>query len=280
MAPELKEVVNEVIEQNSGTLYELSSFLWSHPELALQETQAHELTVRFRGRAAHAAASPWDGLNALDAAVSAYNNIGLLRQQIKPSSSIHGVISEGGKYPNIIPEATEMRLFVHSSSTEDLMECLDKVEACFRGAAEAAGCTVSVEKLGTYLPVIHNATISNAYRKHAHSLGVSFVDDVVKNMPTSGASTDCGNVSHRIPAVHPMFGLGQTAAARVPMNHTREFTEWAGLAESQAPTLRAAKIMALTVLDLFTDHDLLIKAKEEFSSLSILSEKELQTLVS
>ncbi|XP_077536400.1 peptidase M20 domain-containing protein 2-like [Haemaphysalis longicornis] len=267
-----------------GALNGIDAAIMSHPSpkdvLLVGFSASKQLAVRFKGKTAHAGASPWEGLNALDAAVAAYNNIGLLRQQMKPSSRIHGVITEGGKYPNIIPEATEMRFFVRSPSTEELIEALGKVEACFHGAAEATGCTVTIETMGTYMHVIHNATIAKTYRKHAHSLGVSFVDDFVQNMPPAGASTDCGNVSHRIPTVHPMFGLGDTAAARGPMNHTREFTDWAGAAESQAPTLRAAKIMALTILDLFTDPEILRQAKEEFSALSIPPEEELRTLVS
>ncbi|KAH9375236.1 hypothetical protein HPB48_002822 [Haemaphysalis longicornis] len=314
MASDLKDVVHEVMELNSAELAELSCFLWSHPELALQETKAHELLTAFlerRGftverrylldtafRAEFQAPGGSDGpCIALMCEYDALPDIGhgcghnliaeasigaalAVKEAMTKYKNVRGVITEGGKYPNIIPEATEMRFFVRSPSTEELIEALGKVEACFRGAAEATGCTVTIETMGTYMHVIHNATIAKTYRKHAHSLGVSFVDDFVQNMPPSGASTDCGNVSHRIPTVHPMFGLGDTAAARGPMNHTREFTDWAGAAESQAPTLRAAKIMALTVLDLFTDPEILRQAKEEFSALSIPPEEELRTLVS
>ncbi|KAH9374759.1 hypothetical protein HPB48_011348 [Haemaphysalis longicornis] len=266
-----------------GALNGIDAAIMAHPcprdILSVPFSALKQLVVQFKGKAAHAGATPWHGLNALDAAVAAYNNISLLRQQLKPSARIHGVINEGGKCPKVIPEETEMRFMVRSPSAEELAEILGKVEACFRGAAEATGCTLKIEKMETYMQIIYNACINKAYRKHAHSLGVSFLDDFIKNMPTAGASTDCGNVSHRIPTVHPMFSLGPTAAARGPTNHTREFADWAGKAASQAPTLRAAKIMALTVLDLFTDPDLLREAKAEFSALSVTPHEEVQALV-
>ncbi|XP_077536517.1 peptidase M20 domain-containing protein 2-like [Haemaphysalis longicornis] len=253
-----------------GALEGIDAAIMAHPAgkdlLTIGFSASQQLTVRFKGKATHAASSPWEGVNALDAAVASYNNISVLRQQMKPTIRIHGVISEGGKYPNIIPEETEMRFFVRSPSTEDLLQILGKVEACFRGAAEATGCTVSIEKEATYMHLIQNATIAKSYRKHGHSLGVSFVDDYIKNLPTTGASTDCGNVSHRVPTVHPMFGLVEEKGNRGPAHHTREFAVLAGAAESQAPTLRAAKTLALTVLDLLTNPELLREAKEEFAA--------------
>ncbi|KAL1445741.1 hypothetical protein MTO96_044854 [Rhipicephalus appendiculatus] len=154
-----------------------------------------QMVIRFKGKAAHAAASPWEGLNALDAAVASYLNIGLLRQQIKPTSKIQGIIVHGGTYPNIIPEESELKY-------------------------HATGCSVEIETGTIYKHVIQNAAIARAYRKHAQALGFEFQDADMVEQPPTGASTDCGNVSHCIPTAHPVYSLGVGAR-----NHTREFAE-------------------------------------------------------
>lgn len=99
----------------------------------------HSVTVTFKGHAAHAAAFPWEGINALDAAVIAYNNISVLRQQIKPSWLVHGIISEGGVKPNIIPDRAQLRFCVRAPNDEELSKFAKKVTNCFKSAALATG---------------------------------------------------------------------------------------------------------------------------------------------
>ncbi|XP_049526751.1 peptidase M20 domain-containing protein 2 [Dermacentor silvarum] len=245
--------------------------------LTLGFAATQQLSLRFKGKPAHAGASPWEGLSALDAAVASYVNVSLLRLQLKPTARIHGVITEGGKSPNVIPEETEMRFSVRAPSTEELAQLLRKVEACFRAAADATGCSLDMERRLPYMNVLHNATIAETYRKHAHAFGVSFLDDVAKNAPTTGGATDCGNVSHRVPAIHPMLGV---RADKGSGNHTRGFAAVANSADSQPPTLRVAKVLALTALDLLTDAELLREAKREFAALQLPPEEELQSALS
>ncbi|KAH7941861.1 hypothetical protein HPB49_017983 [Dermacentor silvarum] len=264
-----------------GALAGVDAALMAHPcpedILMIDYAATQELVVRFKGKAAHAGSTPWQGLSALDAAVSAYVNVSLLRQQLKPTARIHGIITEGGKYPNMIPESTDMCFSIRAPSTEELVELRRKAEACFRAAADATGCTLDIERRTAYMNVAHNTTIAETYRKHAHAFGVSFVDDVVKNLPPSGGATDCGNVSHRVPAIHPLFAV---QAAEGSANHTQGFAAVANAADSQAPTLRVAKVLALTALDLLTDAELLRAAKREFSALQLPSEEELQSALS
>lgn len=267
-----------------GALQGVDAAIMSHPGLGdalMPEFSAtQQLVVRFRGKAAHAAASPWEGLNALDAAVASYTNIGLLRQQLRANSRIHGVITEGGKYANIVPEETELRYSVRALSTEDLIETLRKAEACIKGAGEATGCTVSIEKGIAYMHVIHNHVIAKTYQKQGHSLDVSFLDDV-QPLPPTGAGTDCGNVSHRVPTLHAMFGIAPPNDHRPRGgNHTRDFAALANSEESQPATLKTAKILALTALDLLMDAELLRTAKEEFAALRLPQEMELQMVLS
>ncbi|KAH6926416.1 hypothetical protein HPB50_018147 [Hyalomma asiaticum] len=264
-----------------GALNGIDAALMAHPSpqdiVIVGYSATRQLRVRFKGKATHAGATPWDGLNALDAAVAAYMNVSLLRQQLKPNTKIHGVITEGGKFPNVVPEETQMVFTIRASNAEGLMELRPKAEACFRAAADATGCSLDIERKPPYMNVVHNAAIAETYRKHAHSFGVSFVDDAVKNLPQSGGGTDCGNVSYRVPAIHPLFGLPVHNGS---VNHTRGFTDVANAADSQPPTLRTAKILALTALDLLRDAKLMREAKREFAALKLPSEKELQSALS
>ncbi|XP_065291731.2 xaa-Arg dipeptidase-like isoform X1 [Dermacentor albipictus] len=264
-----------------GALQGVDAALMAHPAphdiVAIGFAASQQLSLRFRGKTAHAGAWPWEGLSALDAAVAAYVNVSLLRLQLKPTNRIHGVITEGGKSPNVIPEETEMCFTVRASTAEELAPLLRKVEACFRAAAEATGCSLDMEKRLPYMNILHNAAIAETYRKHAHAFGVSFLDDVVKNLPPTGGGTDCGNVSHRVPAIHPVFAV---PAAKGSANHTRGFAAVANAADSQPPTLRVAKVLALTALDLLADAELLREAKREFAALQLPSEEELQSALS
>lgn len=109
---------------------------------------SHKLTVEYHGRGAHAGGEPWMGVNALDAAVAAYNNISMLRQQIQPDERIHGVIDAGGESPNVIPHYTRMRWNIRSPSIARADALLTRAKACFESAAKATGCTASYTPYG------------------------------------------------------------------------------------------------------------------------------------
>lgn len=248
-----------------GALEGIDAAVMCHPGrrdvLRLAFTATQQMVIRFKGKAAHAAASPWEGLNALDAAVASYLNISLLRQQVKPTSKIQGIIVHGGTYPNIIPEESELKYHVRVPTTDELVDVVRRVENCFHGAAQATGCTVEIERGIVYKHVIQNAAIARTYRKHAQALGFEFQDADMAEQPPTGASTDCGNVSHCIPTAHPVYSLGSGAR-----NHTRGFAKDANSEAAQEPTLRVSKALALTALDLLTDPQLLDEARKEFTA--------------
>ncbi|XP_077523043.1 xaa-Arg dipeptidase-like [Amblyomma americanum] len=189
------------------------------------------------------------------------------------------VIAQVGKYANVIPEEVVLHYIVRTETSAELLELRGRVEACFRAAASATCCTVTIEREVPYMHVIHSSAIAGTYSKHGNALGVSFVEDFVQKLPFSGASTDCGNASHRVPTRHAVFGIGQRkkiTQAACAANHTREFSVLANAATSQLPTLTTAKILALTVLDLLTDAQLMQEAREEFRVLRLPSNAELQ----
>ncbi|KFM60943.1 Peptidase M20 domain-containing protein 2, partial [Stegodyphus mimosarum] len=218
-------------------------------------------TVEYKGKEAHASASPWKGRNALDAAVACYQNIALLRQHIKPSCKIHSVITKGGIIPNIIPAESCLKMFIRAPNKVELRELRTRVEACITSAATATGCevTYSFADQDSYENLITNKVLGNLYQTYAERLGADFIKDV-SEIPSSG-STDMGNVSHIIPSIHPLFSICPEAT-----NHTREFTKASGAPEAQEPTLITAKAMAMTALTILRSQETLDEVKKEFSS--------------
>lgn len=247
-----------------GAFRDIDVAMMVHPihqdtlRLALNASQ--QITVSYQGRAAHAAACPWEGVNALDAAVASYVNVALLRQQTKPSCRIHGIITESGSYANIIPETSKVVYHIRGQTADELYQLRARAEDCFEAAAQATNCTVTMEKDVVYKDVVHNATLSKVYRKHGQAFGVKFTDAELGCMEFCGASTDAGNVSYEVPMIHPMFAIRADG-----MNHTTAFAEGANSPQAQPPTLRAAKIMALTALDLLRDPALVSEIKAEFA---------------
>jgi amidohydrolase len=112
---------------------------------AAKSNARRQIKVKFQGQNAHAGMSPWHGKNALDAVVSSYVNISLLRQQMPPTARVHGVIRQGGAEPNIIPESTSLEYYVRDGSTEQVHDLSHKVEACFKAGAAGTGCTVECD---------------------------------------------------------------------------------------------------------------------------------------
>ncbi|UYV60510.1 hypothetical protein LAZ67_1001365 [Cordylochernes scorpioides] len=219
----------------------------------------NRVKVTYKGRSAHASGYPWEGVNALDAAVSCYNSIALLRQQIKPNSRIHGIITKGGSYPSIIPDETELQLYIRAATLRDLRHLSRRVEGCIKAAAVATGCEVAYQfDKNSVDALLTNKVLANLYQKHAETLGVVFQDSDHGVIPFM-ASTDMGNVSHVVPSIHPTYTIGTVAP-----NHSIAFAQAAGAPAAQEPTLAAAKSMALLALDIFDNPALLEDIKIQF----------------
>ena len=214
----------------------------------------------FTGKASHAATHPWEGINALDAAVMAYNSISALRQQMKPDWRVHMIITNGGSKGNVIPDKTAMDVWVRAPTTEDLKVLVSKVEACVKAAALATGCEYTFTLDGNIFEDLwSNATLAQLYAKNLSQKGFTeFLDE----HNTTG-STDMGNVSHVVPAIHPMFKIGTGE-----VYHTRAFTAVTNTPASHDATLLFAEAMAHTCIDILTDQAALAAAKSEFAQTS------------
>jgi len=211
-----------------------------------------ELDVVYRGKAAHAAAMPERGVNALDALVFAYQGIAALRQHITRDERIHGIITDGGSAPNVVPDRSAGRFYVRSSTFESLAPLKQRVEACIRAGSEATGCDVEVHwGEADYRDLLLNRPLADAFRENAETLGRDFLP--WESVPSSiQGSTDMGNISYRVPSIHPMLA---SAPPHVTI-HNAEFEKWAGSEMGDACSVDGAKALAMTALDYFTDCDL------------------------
>ena len=218
--------------------------------------------VEFRGKNAHAAGAPWEGRNALDALVLAYQAIGLLRQQSHPTVRIHGKIHHGGEKPNIIPDFAQAEFYVRAPQEERLDEMIKRVEDCFAGAAQATGCGWSIDwQAGErYSNMANNGPLAEAYGRRWLNLGVRAAD-LDGGIQGSFGSTDMGNVSHVVPSIHPMYLIPHESG-----NHTPQFAAAAATDEGHQLTLTATKAMAHAALDWLTDSDLRDRAQADFDA--------------
>ncbi|GEP26292.1 amidohydrolase [Cryobacterium levicorallinum] len=220
------------------------------------------LTVTFTGVAAHASAQPFMGRNALDAATLAYQAVGLLRQQLPPVDRVHAVISEGGTRPSIIPERAVLEFYARSKFAETLKDLSERLNGIARGAALMTGTSVEVDwdEHAPTLPVRTNDALTERWvaaqqRRGRQPLPLGVVSETI------AASTDFGNVSHRIPGIHPLIKI---AAPDVAL-HTREFAAASATDAAELGALDGACGLALTALDFLCDAELRRSVAEEFA---------------
>ncbi len=201
--------------------------------------------ITFRGKAAHAAAYPEHGVNAADAFTVAQVSIGLLRQQLPPSVRVHGVMTRGGEAPNAVPERTEGRWYVRAESLAELAEVEPRVRRCFEAGALATGCELEmVPESKPYAEFRADEAALAAYRRNAERLGRTFVtgSDAAR---MNRASTDMGNVSQVVRAIHPYIGVSSLPA----LNHQAEFAAHCVGPDAERALTDAATALAWTALD-------------------------------
>jgi len=219
-----------------------------------------EVDVTYRGVAAHAAAMPERGVNALDALVIAYQGIGALRQHIKRNERLHGIIVDGGQAPNIVPETAAGRFYVRAANPDELTALKKRVNGCFRAGAAATGATVEIDWCeADYMDIHYNGPLAECFKTNAEVLGREFFP--YDKLPASiQGSTDMGNVSHRVPSIHPMLAAAPVHCAI----HNPEFAKWAGSEMGDAAALDGAKALAMTAIDFLLDDDLRQRARSWF----------------
>jgi metal-dependent amidase/aminoacylase/carboxypeptidase family protein len=228
---------------------------------AMDVVALHQAHVTYRGEAAHAAAAPHRGRNALDAAVLGYVNVAALRQHIEPGERVHGIITEGGDRPNIVPALARAEWVVRSPTVAGLDVLRERFLACLQAGADAAGCEMEVAWIEpVYADMIDSQAIVERYEANARALG-----RIVRSPSPSArvvGSTDMGNVSYEVPSIHPMI---QVAPPGVPI-HTSAFAGFAGGPEGDRAVVDGAKALAFTMADLWMDGGLVDRARDELAA--------------
>jgi len=212
--------------------------------------------ITFAGRPAHAAADPWNGANALDGLLLTFNNINALRQHLHPEVRVHGIVTEGGQAPNIIPERAAARLMVRADTPEKLQAALARVEDCARAGALASGTTLTIDRITTVYNSRLNPTLNRLALDNLALLGQE-ADEVPFQM---GGSSDFGNVSQVLPAA--MF-LVKTHPAGIPW-HSAEVARLSGEELALQGMLTGAKVLAGIAVDLLADAALLAQVRADF----------------
>lgn len=213
----------------------------------------------FRGKTSHAAAAPEKGINALDACIAAFNSINYLREHMLPSSRVHGVIIEGGKAANIVPDLAIAQFYVRTTTKSYLKELSEKVKNCAIAGSIATGATLEITnfELG-YDNLITNNKLQECYLNNLKDYGI----DCVEEPEGANGSTDVGNVSHACPTIHPSFGI---CSKGTEINtHTVEFAEATLTEVAKENMIKTICSIVKTGYDVIESDELLNEIKEEF----------------
>lgn len=214
----------------------------------------------FHGKAAHASAAPWDGINALNAAQLMFHGTDCLRQHVTPDVRIHGVIRNGGEAPNIVPEEASAEFYVRALDLDYMMDVVRKVDDCAAGGALATQCTWDkMETAATYANMRRNYTGEDALREIYEELDIDINGDHEKIF----GSSDAGNVSFVCPTFHPTL---QIVDRGVPI-HTREFAQAVKTERAHEAIALGANVIALQIAKIFSDENKIKQMKADFEAL-------------
>jgi len=233
----------------------------SGSRVVLNTLACQTLDVEFFGKAAHAAADPELGINALEAMILSFNAIDALRQHIKEKARIHGIITDGGEAANIVPTHTAGTFLVRAEDNAYLDDLKERVISCFTGAAIATGAKLKYRWADVrYAPMLNNITLGKLFRNNMQSLGHSIPLGETEKW---GGSSDVGNVSQLVPTIQPMIGIAPPDV----LVHSAEFAKVAATKKALDTILDAAKAMAMTAAEILTTPKILADIRTEFKKI-------------
>ncbi|MBS5038262.1 MAG: M20 family metallopeptidase [Fusobacterium sp.] len=245
----------------AGCFDNIDAAMLSHPTGKSHErsgtSQAMEaLQFTFKGKTAHAAGDPYNGINALDGVIQFFNSVNALRQQTKESARIHGIISNGGEAANIIPDLAVANFYVREATTKEMVKLSERVKNCAKGAALATGTELKIENYEyTFKHLVTNETLSDVYVKNLKLQGI---EDIPVSKPSG--SSDCGDVSHHCPTIHSYFPISKCELT----GHSLDFAKASISEEAYKGMKEAVLALAMTGKDILSDKELLKKIKDEF----------------
>jgi len=252
----------KVVMADRGAFNNVDAAMMVHPGVyntaTVRALACQNLEVEFFGKAAHAAARPEGGINALEAMLQSFAAINSLRQHIKSTARIHGIITDGGEAANVVPAHSAANFIVRAEDDAYLDELKQRVLNCFIGAATASGARLEY-KWGEmrYSPMRNNLTLARLFRQNMQSVGrrIELFD------PNSAfGSTDMANVSQIVPSIHPIVSI----APKDVLGHSPQFAEAAASEVGIRGLVDAAKALAMTVVDLVANSDIVSEVKREF----------------
>lgn len=248
----------------AGCFDDIDVAMISHPTGKNHEksgtSQAMEaLQFTFRGKTAHAAGDPYNGINALDGVIQFFNSVNALRQQTKDSARIHGIISNGGEAANIIPDLAVANFYVREATTKEMLKLSERVKNCAKGAALATGTSLEIENYEyTFKHLVTNEKLSSIYTKNLELQGIK---DIPMSDPTG--SSDCGDVSHHCPTIHTYFPISKCELT----GHSLEFAKATITEEAYKGMKEAIFALVMTGKDILSDPNLLKEIKDEFNQM-------------
>lgn len=244
----------KVVLSRAGVFKGLDAAIIVHPdkrtEIFKRSLGVVELRLTFQGRAAHASVAPETGINALDAVVETFNAVSLMRQQLPDKTRVHGIITDGGTAPNIIPEKASATFLARGLTVEQTMELAERVKACAEGAALATGTSLQAElsEDHMYAPYVPNRPLGKAFREVFIELGL---EDEGGPEDEAMGSTDVGNAGLDVPVVHPLLAVPGVEQGV----HTPEFAKAASSEAAKTMLGQAVKAMALVGARVLLDAD-------------------------
>jgi amidohydrolase len=253
----------KIVELEAGVFDDVDAALMFHPgsktTMIRHALASLPMTFRFHGRAAHAAGSPTKGRSALAAVIQLFVAVDALRQFLPDLSRVHGVILDGGKAANVIPDYTEAIFQVRAVTTDETEEHAARLIACAEAAAAATGTTVEVERDHLYAERKNNRVIAGRVGTYLEALGEKVREPVLRG---GVGSSDFGNVSLVLPAIHPYLAI----MPEDTVSHSLEMTRAAATPEAHAATMRMATALGKTGADLLCEPALLAAARDEFAT--------------
>lgn len=254
----------KVTLSEKGAFKGVTAAMMVHPSGVSKESGSslalNALQFEFFGKTAHASGCPEKGINALDAVLATFNNINALRQYIGSTARIHGIISEGGKAPNVVPDYAVCKFYVRSAAKKHLQEISEKVINCAKAAGLSTGAELKVSNFEFSNDDLRtNSVLSEAFNNNLRQLGET---EIEKAEAPSGSS-DMGNVSYIVPSIHPYIGMKNKALA----GHTVEFAACTQSKEGKEALFNGACALAFTGFDIISSKDLTGKILEEFKNI-------------
>jgi amidohydrolase len=256
-AEEVGNASGKILLLERGAFEGIHAAMMVHPApfdmLRAKIIAASMFEVHYTGKESHASAFPELGVNAADALTIAQTALGLLRQHIRSTDRIHGIVTNGGAAPNVVPAHTSAKYIIRSETLDQLTELRPRVHRCFEAGALATGAGFAFTGGDKpYAEMQHDDTMAALYRRNSEALGRPFPNlGEWETRPTG--STDMGNVSLVMPSIHPMIGINSLPA----VNHQPEFTAHCVTADADKALADGALAMAWTCIDLATSNDFL-----------------------